>query len=369
MLKVVVGDLLRSRAQTLVNTVNCVGVMGKGIALEFKRAYPEMYADYVERCNARLVRIGYPYAYFLADGRSIINFPTKLHWRSPSKLSDIVLGLKYLQKHYREWGITSMAVPPLGCGNGQLEWRVVGPTLYSMLANLGIDIEFYAPVGTPPEQLSLEFLAHPKPANESRNPEPRMEPAWVALVAILDRINQMPVHQPIGRIAFQKIAYFATEFGIPTGFQFQRGTYGPYDRSVKRVIARLLNNGLVEETPLGQMLQVTVGRTFADAARSYKRELSQWAEAIDFVSDFVSRMNTIRIEAAATVHFVANELRSSIGDVPTESMIVDEVIRWKGERLKNVNVSVLTRSLGTLRVINAKGDEKLQLPSDDLMLA
>ncbi len=120
MVKVVTGDLFKSTAQTLVNTVNTVGVMGKGIALEFRKRFPDMYEDYVRRCAAGKVRLGEPYLYRRPSLPWILNFPTKSHWRATSRLSDIVAGLKYLEAHYREWGITSLAVPP--------PWLRAGPT-------------------------------------------------------------------------------------------------------------------------------------------------------------------------------------------------------------------------------------------------
>ncbi|MEW6459483.1 MAG: macro domain-containing protein [Bacillota bacterium] len=148
MVKVLVGDLFQSKAQTLVNTVNCVGVMGKGVALEFKKRFPDMYQDYLARCARKEVKLGRPYLYKSLFPPWILNFPTKDHWRSVSRLEDIVRGLEYLLTRYEEWGITSLAMPPLGCGHGQLEWRVVGPTLYRYLSRLGIPVELYAPHGT-----------------------------------------------------------------------------------------------------------------------------------------------------------------------------------------------------------------------------
>src|SRR5215207_6876641 len=158
MVKVIVGDLFESDAQTLVNTVNCVGVMGKGVALEFKKRFPEMYADYVARCDHHEVRLGKPYVFRRSALPWVLNFPTKDHWRSVTKLSDIEEGLRYLTSHYRDWEITSMALPPLGCGNGQLEWRIVGPTLYRYLKEIDVPVELYAPYGTPHEELQPDFL-------------------------------------------------------------------------------------------------------------------------------------------------------------------------------------------------------------------
>ena len=149
MIRVLIGDIFESKAETLVNTVNTVGVMGKGIALGFRKRFPEMYEDYVRRCEQREVRLGRPYLYRRSTPPHVINFPTKDHWRSVSKLYDIIKGLRYLQAHLPEWGVTSVAVPPLGCGEGRLEWRVVGPTLYRHLGDLSIPVELYAPFGTP----------------------------------------------------------------------------------------------------------------------------------------------------------------------------------------------------------------------------
>src|SRR4051812_42607886 len=150
MLGILTGDIFESGAQTLVNTVNCVGVMGAGVALQFKKRFPDMYADYLARCERHAVRLGEPYLFQRQSPPWILNFPTKGHWRSTSRLSDIEAGLSYLAEHYRAWGITSLAVPPLGCGQGGLEWRVVGPVLARHLDQLDIPVTLYAPLGTPP---------------------------------------------------------------------------------------------------------------------------------------------------------------------------------------------------------------------------
>jgi O-acetyl-ADP-ribose deacetylase (regulator of RNase III) len=152
------GDLFDSDAQTLVNAVNCVGVMGKGVALEFRRRFPDMYADYLERCRVGQVCLGEPYVFRGLFLPWILNFPTKDDWRSASKLSDIVKGLRYLAWHYKEWGVKSLAVPALGCGAGRLEWEVVGPVLYRELKALDLDVRLYAPFDVPDQQATVEFL-------------------------------------------------------------------------------------------------------------------------------------------------------------------------------------------------------------------
>lgn len=143
---VLVGNLFDSDAQTLINAVNCAGVMGKGIALEFKRRFPAMFADYVTRCARGEVRLGEPYLYASATLPQVLNFPAKGHWRS--RLEDIVTGLEHLARHCGEWDITSLAVPPLGCGLGQLSWEAVRPVLHTHLDRLPILVDLYAPLAS-----------------------------------------------------------------------------------------------------------------------------------------------------------------------------------------------------------------------------
>lgn len=164
------GSVLEADVQTVTNTVNCVGVMGKGIALEFRRRYPRMFAQYAARCARNDVLPGRPYVW--RPGRQleffdagippwVLNFPTKRHWTARSRVEDIVDGLRYLRRKYRRWGIKSLAVPPLGCGNGKLTWDEVGPILYYHLNWLKIPVLLYAPNGTPPEQLTSAYLDRP----------------------------------------------------------------------------------------------------------------------------------------------------------------------------------------------------------------
>src|SRR5262249_6176548 len=144
----------------------------------------------------------------------IINFPTKKHWRSISRIEDIEEGLDYLEAHYKQWGVTSLAVPPLGCGEGGLEWRIVGRVLYERLLRFRIPVMLFAPFGTPREQLEHAFLVADPESAFDRGPV-RLPPAWVALVEILRRLEREPYRHRVGRTMFQKIAYFATEDGLP----------------------------------------------------------------------------------------------------------------------------------------------------------
>jgi len=129
MVQVLVGDIFASTVQTLTNPVNCAGVMGKGLALAFRRRFPEMYEDYIVRCREGSVRIGHPSLFRRPKRPWILHFPTKGNWRERSQLMYIVEGLGYLRMQYREWKRASLAIPALGCGEGKLVWSQVGPIL------------------------------------------------------------------------------------------------------------------------------------------------------------------------------------------------------------------------------------------------
>lgn len=367
MIHVCVGNIFASEMQTLVNTVNCVGIMGKGLALEFKKYFPDMYEDYVARCNAKKVRLGEPYLYRTLLPPWILNFPTKDHWRSVSRLSDIVAGLEYLEKHYHEWGITSLAVPALGCSNGQLEWRVVGPTLYRYLSRFDIPVELYAPYGTPPEEVEPSFLAQ-TPVSLASNLAPKdgwkINPAYVGLVEILARIDREPYHWPVGRTTFQKIAYFATVLGLPTGLQFVRGSYGPFSSDLRPLITRLVNNGLIQEEQLGKMFAVKPGSTYKDAARAFRTELTQWEPIINRIVDLFLRMQTHEAEVAATVHFTAQELAHESREMVSETAVLEGVKHWKQRRrppLNDEEIAQAIRDLNLLGWIKAKPSSELPL--------
>lgn len=365
--EVIKGDLFESRAQTLVNTINCVGVMGKGLALEFKRRYPGMYQDYVKRCKKDQVKLGEPYLFRGLELPQILNFPTKGHWRSVSRLEDIVHGLDYLERHYKEWGITSIAVPSLGCQQGQLDWRAVLPVLYRYLSRLDIPVELYVPAEVSREEalVALGLAIRMQPAEASHSE--RLKPAWVALAAILDIIEREPYHHPVGRIRFQKVAYFATELGLPTGLNYRRSSFGPFADELKGVLTRLVNNGLIREERKGNMFEVKVGPAFKDILPMYQEDLEAWKPIMDQVADLLLRTSTDQSEIAATVHFTARALQDFEDKRPTEREVLDAVMRWKQRRnppLEEGEVAVAIRNLAALRWIDVVPSSDLPLQGD-----
>lgn len=371
-MKILIGDILKSKAQTLVNTVNCVGIMGKGIALEFKKRFPKMFKDYLERCKRNKVHVGHPYIYKSLMGPQIVNFPTKDHWKSVSKVSDIEQGLDFLLAHYKEWGITSIAIPPLGCGNGQLEWKVVGPLIYSRAKQMEIPVEIYAPYGTSPTDLTKSFLEKAgksmNPDNGfSRNKQMPFNPAWIGLVEILHRIKKQPYHSPVGRTIFQKIAYVATQQGLPTGFNYQKSSYGPFSKELKLAESKLVNNNLLQEERLGRMFEVKVGPRFDEYRKRYESLLEKYAYIIEKTTDLFMRVDTTQAETIATVIFTVTALKQKSKSPVSEMDVLEAVMQWKQRRkprLDKTTVASTIRNLGMLHWLDVQPDDRLPVSEE-----
>lgn len=188
MILYVQGDIFQSPAHVLVNTVNTVGVMGKGIALQFKRMFPEMFDQYRHLCETNQLNIGTLWLY-KTPNKWVLNFPTKTHWRQPSKIEYIEAGLKKFVQTYHELNIHSIAFPPLGCGNGQLDFESqVKPLMEQYLRNLPIDTFIY------PHRHS-DFVEHVNTVEMKRwlRTEPQSLPfseVWEDISRILDNKQQ-----------------------------------------------------------------------------------------------------------------------------------------------------------------------------------
>lgn len=359
------GDMFDSGAQCLVNTVNVVGVMGKGVALAFKQRFPEMYKEYKSRCDRGEVRLGEPYLYRTLLDPWVVNFPTKGHWRAASKLADIEAGLDYLVEHVDEWGVRSLAVPPLGCGEGGLEWRVVGPLIYDRLSRLEIPIWMYAPFTTSHHELQVEFLdemrSHPAPPS-------RIPTAAIALVEIVKRLESNPYQPPIGRIFFQKLAYFATEQGLATDLRFAKGSYGPFASGLKPMTSQLVNNGLIVEEPEGSRIRVKTGPAYDRARKAYADDLAKVEPAVNHLVDLLSRMTSRQAEVAATVHLAAKDLSiENDGEPVSELDVFSAVQEWKGRReppLTDDEMASAIRNLGVREWMKVTPSEGLPVDDD-----
>ena len=226
MIHYIEGNLLESTAEALVNTVNTIGVMGKGIALQFKMMFPVNSKIYIKACKEKSFDIGQLIVteeQTLLSGRKIIiNFPTKTDWRKPSEYSYIEVGLKALVKTIGERKIKSIAIPPLGSGNGGLEWNKVKALIEKELFGIDCDIMVYQPNYIVKEVLRKERVS--------------LTPARAMLLAVL--YEMVRNGEFVSEFASEKIAYFLQRFGAKSVFKldFQPNFYGPYSGKVKHVL-------------------------------------------------------------------------------------------------------------------------------------
>ena len=350
-MKILLGNIFDSKCSTLVNTVNCVGVMGKGIALDFKKKYPSMFDEYQKLCKDGRVKPGQPYLYRDLTGISIINFPTKDNWRSPSKFSYITKGLKWFRQSYRELGITSIAFPPLGCGNGGLSWDDIGPEMYRALKDLPIEIEIYAPYGTPKEKLTVQYLEQAGIANEALKGAKRIpfNNKWLLILEVVRQVNEQRYSLHVGRVIFQKICYVLTRSGIQTGFTFTKASYGPYSAKVKESITALSNANLMFEIQrTGQkMVETQVTPNFVFDPSLYS---SDELQCLDKTVDLFCRIkNTDQAEMMATVMFSYDKLKAQ-NTVVTEEDVLGDILDWK-KRWAGIKEKEIIHTIRSLSIL------------------
>ena len=233
MIELTQGNLLEASAEALVNTVNTAGIMGKGIALQFKQAYPQMFRAYERGCKAGEVKLGKVQVFDLGGlvggPRWIINFPTKGHWRAGSRMADIETGLQDLVATIKRLHIRSIAVPPLGCGNGGLDWNEVRPRIESAFAELpGVRVLVFAPGGTP------EASTMP-----NRTERPKMTMGQAALIVLMDRYLKGLLDTFVCLLELHKLRYFLQEAGQPLRLQYEAKEFGPYAKNLRQVLIRL----------------------------------------------------------------------------------------------------------------------------------
>lgn len=229
MIEYKIGDLLSEDVEALVNSVNCVGIMGRGVALQFKQAWPENFKAYVAACRRGEVQPGRMLVVAtgrLTNPRYIVNFPTKRHWRGKSRLEDIESGLAALVETIRQYDIRSIALPPLGCGLGGLEWAQVRPLIEAAFADLPeVRVVVYEPAGEPAS-----------PASTRTGKVPAMTPGRAALISLMERYLAGALDPMLSLLEVHKLMYFLQEAGEPLRLTFVKGSYGPYAENLRHVL-------------------------------------------------------------------------------------------------------------------------------------
>lgn len=264
------GNLLEADVDALVNTVNTVGVMGKGIALQFKKAFPSNFAVYKDACDRKSFDVGQVLTTKIdeLDGpKYIINFPTKQHWRGKSRMVFIEEGLSALRKEIQLLGIKSIAVPPLGCGLGGLPWPDVKRAIQSVFGDVeGVDILVFEPVGKPPAKLMT-----------TASDKPSMTVGRAVLLQLMHRYTSPMLDPECTLLEVHKLTYFLQEAGLALRLEFVKGKYGPYAKNLRHVLNRLEGHYL-----LG----------FSDGSEEPGKALEPIGDAFEKASSFLASNNT-----------------------------------------------------------------------------
>lgn len=320
------GDLLRSDAEALVNTVNTVGVMGKGIALQFKNQFPENYKVYKEACKNGSLKVGNVLVVQDSDLLSqkyIINFPTKEHWRNDSKYEFIIDGLKALKKAIIDYDIKSIAIPPLGCGNGGLDWKKIKVLIEDELSDLPIDIQIYQP--TEPIKSLLQSQEVIK--------EVKLTPARAMLMYLMFHYEALGDQSSL--FVANKLAYFLQEIGEDLRLKFVAHHYGPYSVQLGHVFSYLNGvylKGLEQiEVKAFESLFLNYDR-YAEVEQFIDQELKpEQKERLKIVLNLIQGyQSTYALELLATVDFIRKN-----NDIVSVEDVKKKIASWN-ERKANL---------------------------------
>ena len=338
MIRFTKGDILQADTEALINTVNCVGIMGRGIALQFKNAYPANFKAYEAACKREDVQPGRMFVYAtgqLTNPRFIINFPTKRHWRGKSRMEDIDSGLVDLARVIRENGIRSIAVPPLGSGLGGLNWSEVRLRIEDALKDLtDVDIVVYEPGGAPVAEQMVRNRAIPN-----------MTPGRASLVGLMDRYLRGLLDPFVTLLEVHKLMYFMQEAGEPLRLKYEKAPYGPYANNLRHVLNQVeghLISGYADggDAPAKQLALVPGA---VDDARKLIDEMPETRDRLAKVTDLVSGFESpFGLELLATVHWIAkNEAPRSIDEVVQKTYAWNDRKKRFTERQIRLAVQVL----------------------------
>lgn len=277
MIKYITGDILTSSADCLVNTVNCEGFMGKGIAYQFKLAFPENEKEYAKQCRSGKFHVG-TVTFFKENGKTIVNFPTKDKWRNNSEYSYVEAGLKDLVEKLPFQNIKSMAIPPLGCGNGGLAWVTVKEMIEKALK---------------PLENQFEFIIY-EPSQYYKN-VPKQEPKMTAADLLLLNIKTQTAGVRFTKLRLQKTAYFMDMFAGTDYFKFTKNKNGPYSHIIEVCSKRIREFQLYYNTSNNDTYELLKNKLISE---SVSKVIDKYTYPIMRASQF---SNSIKDEATLEI--------------------------------------------------------------------
>ncbi len=306
MLHFIKGDILKADAEALVNTVNCVGVMGRGIALQFRKAFPENFKAYKSACDKKQLHPGIMFVYDLnrfQNPRYVVNFPTKRHWKGKSKIEDIESGLEALVQEVSKRNIRSIAVPPLGCGLGGLDWTQVKQIIERVFNALpDVHVLLYEPAGAPVAEAMVK-----------EEKSPRMTVGRATLLGLMNRYLKAVMDPSISLLEIHKLMYFMQESGENLRLNYTRALYGPYAQNLRHVLNAIEGHFIIgfadaADRPDKQIQLISEAAKKADI---FLEKHYSTRERFDRVVDLIKGFETpFGMELLSTVHWVAMRERA-----------------------------------------------------------
>jgi len=327
------GDILTADAEGLVNTVNCVGIMGRGIALQFKNAFPANFKAYAAACRRNEVQPGRMFVFETGTftNSKYINFPTKRHWRGKSRIEDIEAGLNDLAGEIRVREIRSIAIPPLGSGLGGLNWAEVRARIEAALRGFNnISVVVFEPSGAPDAKVMAR--SHDAPA---------MTPGRAALVGLMYRYLAGWMDPFVTLLEVHKLLYFMQEAGEPLRLRYVRGPYGPYAENLRNVLTRIEGHFVSGYADGGddpeKQLELVPGAI--EDAEHYLRDHPDARARFDRVADLVAGFETpFGLELLATVHWVVQQSGVSVPDAVVRATYAWTIANVGSRRVRSASL-------------------------------
>jgi O-acetyl-ADP-ribose deacetylase (regulator of RNase III) len=334
------GDILRTDAEALVNTVNCVGIMGRGVALQFKKAFPENFKAYETACKRHEVQPGRMFVYetgYVGNPKFIINFPTKRHWRGKSRIEDIESGLRALAEVVKERHIRTLAMPPLGSGLGGLYWPDVRQRIEEFTRTLpNVSFTVFEPRGDEPVSDAAPRTGVP----------PKMTAGRAALIGLMRQYLSGLLDPFVTLLEVHKLMYFMQEAGEPLRLRYVKAPYGPYAENLSHVL-RAIDGYFVAgygdggEAP-GKELSLVPGAV--EEAETFLADNADVQARFARVADLVEGFETpFGLELLSTVHWVSRH-----ENVERTDDLVRAVYSWadRKKQFTSRQIELASRTLG-----------------------
>lgn len=329
------GDILREDVEAIVNTVNCVGIMGRGLALQFKNKFPQNFKEYQLACTNKEVQLGKMFVHQtgqLINPKYIINFPTKGHWKQNSKIEDISNGLDDLITIIEKYSIKSIAIPPLGSGLGGLDWKMVKKLIEEKLKNINCTVILFEPLEQKIEKSITKEI-------------PKMTAGRAALIGLMDRYLKGLMDPFISLIEVHKLMYFMQESGEELRLKYKKAQFGPYADNLRHVLNTIEGHFIsgYEDGGDAPTKQLKLIPKAVEDAKNYLTNKKNTNENFVKVAKLVDGFETpFGLELLSTVHWVVkNENASNLEEV------ISKIYNWN-ERKKQFSRKQIQIALDTL---------------------